>query len=887
MNGLICYRIAGGELTDIVASYDGFITIEPENYRNHTTKIPIADKFTINEPDVLNVAIQITTNGKSVLHKSTRIICKDGVITAYDFGLVELGDDTDWMIELSNALTTYLTKDPIIAADSAIMEKNEMPDNSVVKSFGAALEKYIGKDPIIAAGYIPVTEADISSDKEVLNSFATALTNYVGKEPIAGTDSIPVTEMGSMDKEVLNSFGNALTKYVGKQPIAGTDSIPVTEMGSMDKEVLNSFAASLLAYIGKKSIYTNSVVEYFKPWPKRKSFLKYLETIGVTGTILEYITTHLQYENIVYDNFDNIDKAYWLRINQFGYTGLVYENKTPLAPSSYEDKMPYFFDKGNQYSLYTNRPCVLFNFWRMLCGDEVKFTISYEFIKTNLVDLLTKTMQEVNGIKDKLKYNNIYKKLTDLITKIPVSERGFEERQTPDILFQIYCQCIQILRIANETSTISLKSRACELLVKLAYYSQDLKCSSYEGQCDFIDEPINKSELYEFVFNELNKFYEVCKTKSKSGVDISLSKIKVDKLDALRSAVKVVGKAGSNMLNDKGLGPHTALASLVAGVTVKGGDPTELTQSEIASGAATNDYIEMMPYKKIDGLFVLLSTQKTNIKNQLGGIMDSIQNLKEKKEAEIKTKEEEINAKEEEINAKKIAVLIERLTDKQDIKAQIPILENDIIKLKQQIVELENDYIRKIQLEYDKHAKECIKYMKECHEIFKHIHSLYKDAISLEDIDAISLEENDVNMDDITIMQYVEMISKEINAMEETMKSQKNSTVTDGLRIFKYRYRTFACALKWQYYDKKPNLITDKRLSTMQEIDYLQLYINMDQYEYRLETDTTIEKMAEYTGLDKKLFSAPLPNINRTVIKLTNKILQSITSDVTLANDET
>jgi hypothetical protein len=858
-----------------------------------------------------------------VLHKSTRIICKDGVITAYDFGLVELGDDTDWMIELSKSLTTYLTKEPIIAADSTIMEKNEVPDNSVVKSFGAALEKYIGKDPIIAAGSIPVTEAgstdkgvlnsfgnaltkyldkepitgtdsipvteaDNSSDKEVLNSFGNSLTNYVGKEPITVTDSIPVTEIGSTDKEVLNSFGNSLAKYVGKKPIEETDSFPVIETGSIDKEIMNSFAASLLAYIGKKSIYTNSVVEYFKPWPKRKSFLKYLETIGVTGTILEYITTHLQYENIVYDNFDNIDKAYWLRINQFGYTGLVYENKTPLAPSSYEDKMPYFFDKGNQYSLYTNRPCVLFNFWRMLCGDEVKFTISYEFIKTNLVDLLTKTMQEVNGIKDKLKYNNIYKKLTDLITKIPVSERGFEERQTPDILFQIYCQCIQILRIANETSTISLKSRACELLVKLAYYSQDLKCSSYEGQCDFIDKPINKSELYEFVFNELNKFYEVCKTKSKSGVDISLSKIKVDKLDALRSAVKVVGKAGSNMLNDKGLGPNTALASLVAGVTgVRGGDPTELTQSEIASGAATNDYIELIPYKKIDGLFVLLSTQKTNIKNQLGGIMNSIQSLKEKKEIEIKTKEAEINAKEEEIKAKNIAVLIERLTDKQDTKAQIPRLENDIRELKQQIVKLENDSIRKIQLEYDKHAKECIKYMKECHEIFKHIHSLYKDAISLEDIDAISLEENDVNMDDITIMQYVEMISKEINAMEETMKSQKNSTVTDGLRIFKYRYRTFACALKWQYYDKKPNLITDTRLSTMQEIDYLQLYINMDQYEYRLETDTTIEKMAEYTGLDKKLFSGPLPNINLTVIKLTNKILQYITSDVKLANGET
>ena len=107
MNGLICYRIVGGELTDIVASYNGDFTIGQENDRKHTTKITIAG-YTGSD-DKLNVAIQITTNGKSVLHKSTRIICKEGVIIAYDLEIAELGDDTDIMVELSKSLTTYLS----------------------------------------------------------------------------------------------------------------------------------------------------------------------------------------------------------------------------------------------------------------------------------------------------------------------------------------------------------------------------------------------------------------------------------------------------------------------------------------------------------------------------------------------------------------------------------------------------------------------------------------------------------------------------------------------------------------------------------------------------------------------------------------------------------
>jgi len=207
MNGLICYRITGGELTYIVASYNGDFTIGQENDRKHTKDITIAGYTGVH--DVLNVAIQITTNGKSVLHKSTRIICKEGVIIAYDLELAELGDDTDIMVELSKSLTTYLTKEPILAVNTAVTENIELPDNTVVKSFGVALEKYIGKRQI---------EADNSSDKAVLNSFGAALTQYIDKRPIAGTDSITVIEMGNINKDtILTRMSDAMRFYLNKE----------------------------------------------------------------------------------------------------------------------------------------------------------------------------------------------------------------------------------------------------------------------------------------------------------------------------------------------------------------------------------------------------------------------------------------------------------------------------------------------------------------------------------------------------------------------------------------------------------------------------------------------------------------------------------------------
>ena len=465
MNGLICYRIAGGELTDIVASYDGFITIGQENDRNHTTKIPIAGSTDIR--DVLNVAIQITTDGKSVLHKSTRIICKDGVITAYDLKMEELGDDTDWMIELSNAFTEYLTKPAVLVSDAIVpMERIEiLLDKKLLQTLGDALGTYLTKTPVLVSdAVVSVDGIDIQSDDR-LKTLGDALGTYLTKTPVLVSDAVVPMERNDIqpDGKLLQTLGDALGTYLKKTDVSVSDA--VVPMGridvSQDKKLLQTLGDALGNYLKKPILQdtverTEQMGEQVKPVITEKFFAFLQQKYERSGRPEDFKQLFKQIQSDKPD-FANEETHY-----NFHYTGIINNKKSEEPPIQLPLSMHY---KQDDFS-YINNPAI-FKIWKAINGEKVDIELepSKLFCKKHLPKLASE-------LRNKPLSDENYKTLQDIIRS-----------NSHSVEVDLYIAMKQLL-----IDDAEFQLRLNEFIVKMLYYVYCIKDRVEEIQQHWLDD---------------------------------------------------------------------------------------------------------------------------------------------------------------------------------------------------------------------------------------------------------------------------------------------------------------------------------------------------------------------------------------------------------------
>lgn len=464
MNGLICYRITGGELTDIVASYDGFITIGQENDRNHATKITIVGSKTT--CDVLNVAIQITTDGKSVLHKSTRIICRDGIITAYDLKMEELGDDTDLMIELSNAFTEYLTKPAVLVSDAIVpVGQNEiLQDKKLLENLGNALGTYLKKtDVSVSNAVVPVGQKEVLQDKTQLKTLGDALGTYLTKTEVSVSDAIIPAERNEelQDKKLLQTLGDALGTYLKKTDVSVSNAVVSMERidVSQDKKLLQTLGDALGNYLKKPILQdtverTEQMREQVKPVIMKEFFVFIQEKYERSGRPEDFKQLFKQIQSDKPD-FANEEIHY-----NFHYTGIINQENSQEPPIQLPLSMHY---KQDDFAYINNQ--AIFKIWKAINGEKVDIEPRKLFCEKHLLKLASE-------LRNKTLSDENYKTLQDIIRP-----------NNNSVEVDLYIAMKQLL-----IDDAEFQLRLNEFIVKMLYYVYCIKDRVEEIQQHWLDD---------------------------------------------------------------------------------------------------------------------------------------------------------------------------------------------------------------------------------------------------------------------------------------------------------------------------------------------------------------------------------------------------------------